>query len=740
MKSDNLVIVESPAKADIIKKYLNSIPELKKYGTFNVIASYGHIRDLEKKNGIDINNDFKPKYKLIESEYSSRTIEKLEKNIKNNSTIWLAADFDREGEAIAWHIKDYFKLKKYKRIVFNEITKEALKNAILNPRKIDMDLVDAQQARRFLDRIVGFEITPLLWNRFNTNLTLSAGRVQSSTLNIIIQKEDDIKKHKSESYYTSLGNFKIDDFNITEAKYEVKDKLHKFKNSKEALGFLKSLKPKYYLEDIKTSNRTQKPPLPFITSTLQQTASGELKMSIKQVMSVAQTLYESGLITYMRTDSYNLSKDILQNIQKFVVQNYGENYYLGSNKQKKSKNSQEAHEAIRPSNISKLPSDISITGKIKAEHKKLYDLIWKRTVASQMQPAKYYDIGICIKNEIFNNNQCFVGKFKIFYFDGYLVLYGQKIDNKFNLDKYIKKISNSKNSLKMLSINAKNTWSTPAQRYSESSIVKVLETAGIGRPSTYSSILGKLYEKNYIEKRDIVGEQKEYINYTLMPNKSIKDFKVKKNLTDEKSKLVPTDTGYQINNYMLENFKDIVDSNFTSLIEDDLDKIASGNKTLIGVMSPFYKGFSKNVTSARNKNKPINTKKQDKIKLDTYSTEITIKNIKYTIRIAKYGPVIQYDEPSSDKKKYISLVPYLKASGKELESIDKKDIKLLTSLPVVIGKYKSNDVKLLYARYGFYLRNGNKNASIFKQYNNLVMNKKFDDIIDLIKQKKIEFK
>ena len=237
MKIDNLVIVESPAKAQIIKKYLNSIPELKKHGNFHVIASYGHIRDLEKKEGIDISNDFKPNYKLIESEYSAKTLKNLKDNIKNSGTVWLAADLDREGEAIAWHIKEHFNLKKYKRITFNEITKDSLKNAVLKPRKIDMNLVDAQQARRFLDRIVGFEITPLLWNRFNTNLTLSAGRVQSDTLNIVIDKENEIRKHKSESYYTALGNFKVDDFSINEAKYEMKDKIHKFKNNKEAVSF-----------------------------------------------------------------------------------------------------------------------------------------------------------------------------------------------------------------------------------------------------------------------------------------------------------------------------------------------------------------------------------------------------------------------------------------------------------------------------------------------------------------------
>ena len=742
MKYDNLVIVESPAKAQIIKKYLNSIEELKNHGNFHVIASYGHIRDLEKKNGIDITNSFKPNYKVIENEYSGKTIKNLKDNIKNSKTVWLAADLDREGEAIAWHIKEHFKLKNYKRIVFNEITKDALKHAVLHPRKIDMNLVDAQQARRFLDRIVGFEITPLLWNKFNTNVTLSAGRVQSATLNIIIDKENEVKKHKSESYYTSLGNFKIDSHNIEDAKYEINNSIHKFKTNKEAVSFLKSLKPKYTLNDIKTSTRSQKPPHPFITSTLQQSASGELRMSIKQVMGVAQVLYEAGLITYMRTDSYNLSNDILSSIANYVKTTFGDNYYLGSRGGKKSKNSQEAHEAIRPTKITTLPSELKLNSKIKTEHKKLYDLIWKRTVASQMQPSKYYDIGICIKNEVFKKNQCFVGKFKVYFFDGYLALYGQKVDKNFNLDKYIQNISNLKKKLKMIAIHAKNTWSTPPPRFSESSIVKVLETAGIGRPSTYSSILGKLYEKRYIEKKDLMGEIKEYINYTLFPNNSIKDFKVKKALVDEKSKLIPSDVGFQINNYMVQNFKTIIDSEFTSNVEESLDKIAIGNKTLLNTMTPFYKDFSKLISSAKNNNKATKgSKENNKIKLETYSKEFNFNKNKYIIRIAKYGPVIQYsDLKDKTKSKYISLVPYLKASNKTIEDINKKDITLLLSLPKIIGTYKSTDVKLLYARYGFYLQHGTKNGSIFKQYINHVLNGQFDEIMKLIKGKKILFK
>ena len=738
MKYENLVIVESPAKAQIIKKYLNETSELKKFGNFHVIASYGHIRDLEKKNGIDVNNNFKPNYKLITSDYSAKTLKNLKDNIKNSKVIWLAADWDREGEAIAWHIKEFFNLKNYKRIVFNEITKDSIKTAVLNPKKIDMNLVDAQQARRFLDRIVGFEITPLLWNNFNTNLTLSAGRVQSATLNIIINKEKEIQKHKSESYYTSLGNFKIDKYDINEAKYEVNNNIHKFKNDNEALSFLKSLKSKYFLEDIKTSNKTQKPPLPFITSTLQQTASSELKMSIKQIMSVAQVLYEAGLITYMRTDSYNLSNSILANIATYVKTNFGNDYYLGLNKTKKSKNSQEAHEAIRPTNINTLPNNLKLNSKIKSDHKKLYDLIWKRTIASQMQPAKYYDIGICIKNEVFKSNECFVGKFKIYFFEGYLALYGQKADSNFNLNKYIQSISKLKNKLKMIHIIAKNTWSVAPSRFSEASIVKILETAGIGRPSTYSSILGKLYDKRYIEKKDMLGDLKEYINYTLLPNNTIKNEKEKRNISNEKSKLVPSEVGFQINEYMKKNFKSIIDSKFTSYIEEDLDKIASGNKTLLSVMNPFYKDFSKLIASAKNNNKDTKNKTKSKVKLESFTNEIKIKDINYVIRIAKYGPVIQYSV--NNKAQYISLVPYLKASNKDVKDINKKDIKLLTSLPKIIGNYNNNDVKLLYARYGFYLQNGSKTASIFKQYNQFILDKDFNSILELIKNKKIQFK
>ena len=738
----NLVIVESPAKAKIIKKYLNEADELKKLGSFNVIASFGHIRDLDKKNGIDIQDKFKPNYILIENDFTAKSIKNLKDNIKKSDTIWLAADMDREGEAIAWHIKEHFKLKKPKRITFNEITKDAITTAVLNPRNIDSDLVDAQQARRFIDRIVGFHITPLLWKKFNTSTSLSAGRVQSATLKIIIDKETEIQQFKTSSYYTVSGNFKIDKYDIDDAKYEVNDSLHKFKTDKEVLKFLKKLTKEYSLDDVKTSNKSSKAPPPFITSSLQQTASGELKMSIKQVMGVAQALYEAGLITYMRTDSYNLSDDFLKKVEKHIKDNYNtkdKDYLNITRAGKKSKNSQEAHEAIRPTNINLKPEDVKTSGKIKAEHKKLYALIWKRTIASQMKPAKYYEVKICIKNSSFSKNECFVGKFKIYYFEGYMIVYGEKSNSNFNLDKYVEDIKSNSKKLKMIEINARNTWSTPPARFSEASIVKVLEKEGIGRPSTYSSILGKLYDKRYIEKKDMLGEEKEYVHFKLSSKGKISEEKVKKNITDEKSKLVPNDVGIIINKFMMKNFPDIVDVNFTSDLEEDFDKIAEGNKKFLSVMNKFYEEFSKNINDVK-KQVETNAKKNNKVKIESYENKIKTNNIEYTIRIAKYGPVISFKNNEDEKTKYISLVPYLKATNKDIEDIKKKDIKLLTALPSSIGKYNNNDVILKYARYGFYLSNGNKNASIFKQYIPLILNNEFNEIMKLIRKENIKFK
>ena len=760
-KIKNLIIVESPAKKNTIEKYLNNNKELvKKYGLFVVIASFGHIRELDKKNdghiknGIDIKNGFKGKY-IIKTENNFKTrFDNLKNHIKKAENIWLASDLDREGAAIAWHIKDEFKLKNYKRIIFNEITSEALSNAILNPTKINMNMVDSQQARRFIDRIVGFDITGLLWKEYNTNMKLSTGRVQSACLNIIINKEKSIKSHKSELYYSLIGNFVIEDYDIEDAKYCIDKKINKFTSREKMLTFLKNLDKKFKLESVDYKIKKESPPLPFITSTLQQTASSQLKMSIKQVMSLAQELYEGGFITYMRTDCYNLSSDFQTKCLKFIKEEYGDKYVGSYKSNKKSKGAQEAHEAIRVTKLNINYNNIK-GNKLTEKHKRLYDLIWKRSVGTLMSPAEYYNIDISIKDSKFKKNESFIGNFKSYLFDGYLKLYGLKIDKKFNIDEYINKIKKNYKLLDYVNLIAHHTWSTPPARYSEATIVKELEKNGIGRPSTYSGILSKLEEKNYYEKKDIDGELKQYEHFHMLNNKyknnklksifnklksnSVKSYtkdlysyQEERTITSEKSRLVPTDIGIEINNYMLKNFPLIVDVNFTSTIENELDLIANGDKEFLNVMNKFYKNFEKMINEAKLK------QTKNKKKLETYEKSFDINNKEVILRIAKYGPVIQYE--LNNKKNYISLIAFLKNTNKTIEDVNINDVKLLISLPLKIGKKDNKDVELLYGRYGFYLKNDNKTASVFKQYNQLVINYQFSEIMKLINEDKIKFK
>lgn len=760
-KIKNLIIVESPAKKNTIEKYLNNNKELvKKYGLFVVIASFGHIRELDKindghiKNGIDIKNGFKGKY-IIKTENNFKTrFDNLKNHIRKAENIWLASDLDREGAAIAWHIKDEFKLKNYKRIIFNEITSEALSNAILNPTKINMNMVDSQQARRFIDRIVGFDITGLLWKEYNTNMKLSTGRVQSACLNIIINKEKSIKSHKSELYYSLIGNFVIEDYDIEDAKYCIDKKINKFTSKEKMLTFLKNLDKKFKLESVDYKIKKESPPLPFITSTLQQTASSQLKMSIKQVMSLAQELYEGGFITYMRTDCYNLSSDFQNKCLKFIKEEYGDKYVGSYKSNKKSKGAQEAHEAIRVTKLNVNYNNIKGT-KLTDKHKRLYDLIWKRSVGTLMSPAEYYNIDISIKDSKFKKNESFIGNFKSYLFDGYLKLYGLKIDKKFNIDEYINKIKKNYKLLDYVNLIAHHTWSTPPARYSEATIVKELEKNGIGRPSTYSGILSKLEEKNYYEKKDIDGELKQYEHFHMLNNKyknnklksifnklksnSVKSYtkdlysyQEERTITSEKSRLVPTDIGIEINNYMLKNFPLIVDVNFTSTIENELDLIANGDKEFLNVMNKFYKKFEKMINEAKLK------QTKNKKKLETYEKSFNINNKEVILRIAKYGPVIQYE--LNNKKNYISLIAFLKNTNKTIEEVNINDVKLLMSLPLKIGKKDNKDVELLYGRYGFYLKNNNKTASVFKQYNQFVINYQFTEIMKLINEDKIKFK
>jgi DNA topoisomerase-1 len=766
-KLKNLVIVESPGKVKTIQKYLNTTPELEKYGTWEVIASYGHVRDLDKKNmGIDIENDFKPQYIMVDNQWSSKTLKNLKTYIKDADVTWLAADLDREGEAIAWHIKEVYKPKKYKRIVFNEITRDALTHAITHPGKIDMNMVDSQQSRRVLDRLVGFSITPLLWKTFSTNITLSAGRVQSATLNIIIEKENEIRKHKSTSYYHVIGNFKIGKFEIEDAKYQVNQKIFEFKDSKSVVKFLKALTPKgYTLADVTHSVKTVKAPPPFITSTLQQT-SGELRMSIKQIMAAAQVLYEAGIITYMRTDSTNLSNEAVGKLTGIVKKNYGDAFLLpgGYAVRGKAKGAQEAHEAIRPAKPNIHPDDLKLTSKIKTEHKRLYELIWKRTMGAVMASAKYYEVQVSIVNKGFTStssivnakpeDQRFMGKFKILFFEGFRAVYGDKAQTNLDIVKYTKEISDSHSSLSPVNIMGKNIWTVPPAHFSEATIVKTLESEGIGRPSTYASIMSKLFDKFYVEKKDVQGEVKEYVHYLLEPlknNKLTEDI-VERPIADEKSRLVPTEVGFQINDFMLKYFSKFIDSSFTASVEEKLDKVADGKTNYKDVMKTFYKDFSKHILQVQKdiKKRKLEAKasgettssSKAKIEIKTYSRDFNINGVTHTVRNARYGPVIQIKtEPTKnvkDKPKdtYISLIPYLKATKKDIENITQIDINLLTSLPRKIGTKNSQPVDLKYARYGFYLSNGKNNYTVYPQYVPSILEGNFKGLINLTESKK----
>jgi DNA topoisomerase-1 len=754
----NIVIVESPSKAKIIKKYINNNNNIvDKFGLFEVIASYGHIRDLPKKIlGIDINNNFKAKYVEICGKYSNKTLKSLKENIENSEKVWIASDLDREGEAIAYHIKEYFKLKgKYKRIAFNEITPLAIENAIFNSRKIDMNMVKSQETRRILDRLVGYKISPLLWKNFETkSITLSAGRVQSAVLSIIINRENEIKEHKTESYYNIIGEFNI----VKNTKLETSNKINK-KLAKLILNDIKE-SDNFSLYDISYKSRNEHSPYPFITSSLQQTASGSLKMSINQVMIYAQALYENGLISYMRTDSYNLSDSILEEIKNYIIENKSEEYLCFKNYEKKNKKtSQEAHEAIRPTNIKmtkeKLREKIK-DGKYKIldnKHLELYSLIWNRTVASQMSPAKFYDLKVKIMH--IETKRKWIGREKIYYFDGYLSIYeierNKNIRSNIDIDKYINKIKDNKDELNSISFIAKNTWSVPLPHYSESSIIKTLDDNGIGRPSTYASIISKLYDKKYILKRDIEGLIARYDDYILKKDEkdmylNIKKESEEKAIINEKSKLIPQEIGYYINDFMSKYFSSIIKKDFTSNMEEKLDLINSGEENYLDVLNNFYNPFLKLLENVEIKTKNERKEQKGKIKMNSenYSKSYLLhNNTEAIVRIAKYGPVIQLKNIlPNNKDKFISLTKYLELKNKDIEEIDLDDIIFLMSFPINIGEYShkidkeyvSDNLTIHIGQYGFYLKWNKKNYTIFKNKIGMIFNKDEDAIIDYFKK------
>ena len=694
----NLVIVESGVKGKTIAKYLN-IPEINsKYGKFKVIASNGHIRDLVKKkegteNGIDVTN-WNAYYETIKTK--AKTIRALKEAIDESDMVWLAADLDREGEGIAWHIKQFFKLKKYKRITFNEITQNAIIRAINNPRDIDYNLVDAQQGRRILDRIIGFRLTQTLWKNFDTFSTMSAGRVQSVLLMILCENEKKINAFESSSYWNIHGNFQLDNIKIEEAKLYDDAVLKKFDDKKMLIKFFDKLRKANYVVDknnTKIKQRNEKASLPFITSTMQQDAHSKLGFSSKKTMKVAQELYEAGHITYMRTDSTSLSNDAMKMIHKHIVDTYGEKLFFNNNatNTKKAKNAQEAHEAIRPTKMKEL--------QLSGDQKKLYDFIFKRTIASQMKPAVYEELCIHLKHDV--DKTVFVGKAKALIEQGYLVVYDVKREK--SLESMLKEIQVSNKSVKPIKVIGNNVWTSPPQHFNESKVIKTLESVGIGRPSTYASILDKLFERQFIQTQDIVGEDKNYEDYIIdFKTDKLKVAKETKSYFNEKNKIVPTTNGCAINDFLYKNFSNIVNIDFTSLMEDDLDEISTGKKNLKQVMSKFYQPFVKECEK-------LKVERGKKTKIEGTNNEFNIKGKTYIVRNARYGPVIQQD------KTYISLTQYMKDTDKSIEDINEKDIKLLSSLPKKVDSNKT----LMYGRYGFYF-SFEKEDKTLRVYKNMV--------------------
>lgn len=697
MKS--LVIVESPAKAKIIAKYLNSFSDLVgTYGKFTVVASFGHVRDLKQKEfGIDIDGGaFEPIYEIIPDK--KKLVLELKKKINDHDTIFLASDADLEGNAIAWHIKEIFRLKNYKRITFNEITKQALHDAIVHAGNIDMNSVNAQKARRVLDRIVGFKLSPLLWKFYKGMTGLSAGRVQSAVLNIIIDKEEDIEKFETDAYWTFDGTF---DHDIEDAKLCNKDgSLFRVDESKKVEKLLLSILNPFRMKDCKMSQRSVKPDKPYITSTLQQEAYSKLGSSIKRTMKLAQDLYENGLITYMRTDSTMMSNDAIQMIENYIVSDYGNNYVEKNVSYKgKSKNAQEAHECIRPTDVHTSPDSIEMT----KEHQKLYDLIWKKAIASRMKAAIYHELEIVLVDDyLASKHLTFVGKMKKLEFEGFLRVYDMKPEN-IDLQKKVAMLK-TKNDFMCQKVFARNTWKTPPARYNESSLIKLLDTEGIGRPATYSSILTKLYDKKYIEKTNITGVEKECVHYHWKPDMR----KLAKENTmihhgAETSKLQPTNTGKEINDFLSKYFAYIIDKQFTASMEENLDKISSGELSYLETMKNFYGEFDQHLKKVETQ--VVRTK--DKTDLREKKQVIEYNNTDYYISTTRYGPAVSYKD-ASDKTVYKDLKNYLKITGKHQKDIDDTDLAFVLKIPYDYG----NGYVLKSGPYGYYISKSGENFPV----------------------------
>ena len=681
---ENLVSVESPAKAKTIEKFLGK--------DFRVISSFGHIRDLAKKNlGINIEKDFAPDYEIPKEKV--KVVNELKKAATEAKNIWIASDEDREGEAIAWHLAAVLKLDldSTKRIVFHEITKDAISAAIENPRKIDMNLVNSQQARRILDRLVGFEISPVLWKKVQPSL--SAGRVQSVAVRLIVEREREIIAFKPESSYRVTAVFRIETDNSSAV---IKAEASKrFPDEKEAVKFLELCNSASFgVENISVKPGTRSPAPPFTTSTLQQEAYRKLGFSVAQTMAVAQKLYEAGKITYMRTDSTNLSKLALAKSREVIVSEFGEKYSKTRQFKTKSKGAQEAHEAIRPA----YPDTPSISGN--QNEKKLYELIWKRTIASQMADALVEKTTITVKMD--NSPVSFNATGEVIKFDGFLKVYMESTDQE-NGDDEKEVIPPVKKGMPLYynSITASQKFTAPPPRYTEASLVKKLEELGIGRPSTYAPTISTIQNRGYVSREDRPGE-KRHIKILTLEKGKIAPISKSEIAGKEKSKLFPQDIGMIVNDFLMENFNEIVDYNFTAEVEEEFDEIALGNLKWTGMLKDFYGPFHKTIENTLEKK---NRKTGVRVLGNHPETGEPV-----TVRMGRFGPVAQIgSSDDGNKPRFASL-----GKNQLLETITLDEALNLFRLPRSLGKHEGEEMVVGVGKFGPYIRFKGKFFSLKK--------------------------
>ncbi len=702
---ENLVIVESPAKAKTIEKFLGK--------DFKVMSSYGHIRDLRKKNfGIDVENGFQPEYEIPADK--RQLVTDLKKAAAEAHTVWLASDEDREGEAIAWHLAEVLGLDPAttKRIVFHEITKDAILNAIANPRTIDLHRVDAQQARRVLDRIVGFELSPVLWRKIRPSL--SAGRVQSVAVRLICEREKEINEFVPEPYFRVTGEF------TTSSGAQVKAELNKrLGSADEARTLLDECKGSTFtVADINVKPTKKSPAAPFTTSTLQQEAGRKLGFAVGQTMSIAQRLYESGLITYMRTDSLNLSQLALSTIRQEITAEMGKEYVKTRQYHTSSKGAQEAHEAIRPTYINRRTIDGT------AQEKRLYDLIWKRTIASQMADAEIEKTTVDIVSGK-NGNTYFQASGEVIRFDGFLKVYLEGNDD----DDHTSQTDGDRlpamsegETLSAAAIHATERFTQQPPRFTEASLVKKMEELGIGRPSTYAPTISTIQNREYVERGSRDGKQREY-HVIELQNGKISESVRTENWGTDKGKLIPTDTGIIVNEFLTKLFPNVLDYNFTARVEERFDEIAEGKRKWNDELRDFYQDFHPLVDSA------MTTRTEHKVGERVLGTDpATGYNV--SVKIGRFGPLVQIgDSDAEEKPRFASLL-----KGQSMSTITLDEALHLFDFPRNLGDFEEKAVTVAIGRFGPYVRHDGKFVSIPKELEPAAIT--LDEAIELIEKKR----